>query len=306
MKQHQLFLYALDPTHMATGSHRLGQKADDTVVRDTSTGLPIIPGHSIQAATRSAAVHSLIDLEERNKAMSYARRHIIKKSTKPGGYKPGEDPLAKYFGQTRSYRKGLTQMGMIYFRDAEIIAFPVPTWFGPRWVTTASLLHKAGCDKVPETPEMTDILVQSQSISGSRVAPQINLGWLLLNTKEAEIPWPGELTAELKPHLVLVHEELFTPLVNSHLETRTSTAIDFETGMMSEGKETLLTYEATPRGTVYLGLVEFDNERSPELYPPAFDLVNRSLKFAGQLGLGAMNQTGFGRMQPTLVEKSHD
>ncbi len=306
MKQHQLFLYALDPTHMATGSYRLGHKVDDTVVRDTSTGLPIIPGRSIQVATRAAAAHSLNDLEERNKAMAYARRHILKNSKKIGVSKPGEDPLAKYFGQTQAYRKGLAQLGIIYFRDAEILAFPVPTWFGSRWITTASLLRKAGCDNVPESPEMTHTWVQSQSSGGEEVYPKINLGWLLLTAKETDIPWPNELMAELKTDLVIVHEDLFATIVNSHLETRTSIAFDFETGATVGGEESLLTYEATPRGTVYIGQVDFDNERYPELYPPAFDLVNRSLKFAGQLGLGAMTQNGFGRMLPTLVEKTHD
>ncbi|MEN8220793.1 MAG: hypothetical protein ABFS56_31460 [Pseudomonadota bacterium] len=83
---------------------------------------------------------------------------------------------------------------MVSFRDAEIIAFPVATLSGPRWVTTARLLELAGCQNVPEVPTLDKILVQSTA----QYYPRLNLGWMLLETEKENIPLPDGVTANIK------------------------------------------------------------------------------------------------------------
>ena len=55
MKSYNLYLYALDPTHIGSGGYRLG-RVDNTILRDAGTQLPKIPGSSISGTTRSAAI----------------------------------------------------------------------------------------------------------------------------------------------------------------------------------------------------------------------------------------------------------
>lgn len=298
MKQHRLFLYALDPTHIGAGGYRLG-RVDNTIMRDAATNLPKIPGSSISGITRAAAIYSLADAEQRKKAMDYAR-HTLDAQNKPRPHSGKTDPVAQIFGYAEGDKAGDAQIGMVSFRDAEILAFPVSTLSGPRWVTTTRLLRHAGCENVPQQPDLTHIWVQSTT---ARLYPRLNLGWMLLNTQGADIPWPDNISADIKDKLVLVHEDLFPSIVNSNLETRTSVAIDFETGAGAEGA--LFTYEATPRGTVYLGQVDFDDDRFSGLYLSALNLVNRALYLACQQGLGAMTTRGFGRMERDLVERNN-
>jgi len=294
MKQHRLYLYALDPTHIGAGGYRLG-RVDNTIMRDAGTNLPKIPGSSINGVTRAAAIYSLADESEREKAINYAR-HTLDAQNKPRPHKGKEDPIAKFFGYAEGDENGKAQIGMVSFRDAEIIAFPVATLSGPRWVTTARLLKLAGCQDVPEEPALDKILVQPTA----QYYPRLNLGWMLLKTtKKENIPLPKGVTANIKNNLVLVHENLFPSIVNANLETRTSVSIDFETGAGADGA--LFTYEATPRGTLYLGQVDFDDARFPH-YPAALNVVNKALDLACQLGIGGMTTRGFGRMQQNLVE----
>jgi len=296
MKQHALYLFALDPTHIGAGGYRLG-RVDNTILRDAATGLPKVPGSSINGASRAAAIYSLPD-GEREKAMGYARATLEAQNRKRPH--PGEDdPVARVFGYAEGDSEGQSRIGLVSFRDAEILAFPVPTMAGPRWITTSALLEAAGCRDVPvvETPER--VLVQDSGAQPTR----LNLGWVLLDAEKRRIPFPVFLDGQqgmrfVREHLVLVHEDLFPSLVNANLETRTSVSIDFETGSAAEGL--LFTYEATPRGTLFRGAVDFDDDRFAALYDGALALVRRGLTLACGLGLGAMTTRGFGRMQMML------
>ena len=300
MKQYRLFMYALDPTHIGAGGYRLG-RVDNTIIRDAGTNLPKIPGSSISGVTRAAAIYSLSD-DEKEKAKDYAR-HTLDAQNKPRPHSGKEDPIAKLFGYAEGDKKGTAQIGMISFRDAEILAFPVSTLSGPRWVTTARLLRQAGCKDVPESPTISNILVQAK---GGKFYPRLNLGWMLLSAQGAKIPFPEDLYEhiDIKSDLVIVNEDLFPSIVNANLETRTSVSIDFESGAGADGM--LFTYEAMPRGTVYMGQIDFDNDRFPEhdKDDAAFKIVNKALKLAFALGLGGMTTRGFGRMQHHLVEKT--
>lgn len=297
MKQHPLYLFALDPTHIGAGGYRLG-RVDNTILRDAATGLPKVPGSSINGASRAAAIHSLPDDTDRGLARAYARATLDNQSDKRPH--PGEeDPVARVFGYAEGDRDGKSRIGLVSFRDAEILAFPVPTMAGPRWITTPALLDAAGCKDIPAVASPDRVLVQD---SGAQPA-RLNLGWVLLDTRKQKIPFPDYLTDQpsmsfVQRNLVLVHEGLFPSLVNANLETRTSVSIDFETGAGAEGL--LFTYEATPRGTLFRGAVDFDDDRFADLYTEALALVKRGLTLACGLGLGAMTTRGFGRMQVML------
>lgn len=170
MKQHSLYLFALDPTHIGAGGYRLG-RVDNTILRDAATGLPKIPGSSINGAVRSAAIYSLPEGEERTKAMRYARDTLDKPNAKRPH--PGEeDPVARIFGYAEGDEEGKSRIGLVSFRDAEILAFPVPTMTGPRWITTPALLTAAGCTNVPSVTDATRIQVQDRGTQPAR----LNLG----------------------------------------------------------------------------------------------------------------------------------
>ncbi len=298
MKSHPLYLFALDPTHIGAGGYRLG-RVDNTILRDAATGLPKIPGSSINGATRSAAIYSLPD-GEREPAMRYARA-ILDEQNKKRPHPGAEDPVARVFGYAEGDAEGQSRIGLVSFRDAETLAFPVPTMTGPRWITTPALLEAAGCQDAPKINDPTKIITQSVGTPPSR----LNLGWILLDAAPKPIPFPAFLNdqpgmAHVRANLVLVHDSLFPSLVNANLETRTSVSIDFETGAGADGL--LFTYEAAPRGTLYRGQVDFDDQRFSVEYPGALALVKKGLMLACQLGLGAMTTRGFGRMQPMLAE----
>lgn len=298
MKSHPLYLYALDPTHIGAGGYRMG-RVDLTILRDAGSNLPKVPGSSINGATRSAAIYSLPE-DERQRAMAYARATIDEKNKKHP-HKGGEDPVARIFGYAEGDTEGESRIGVVSFRDAEILAFPVPTMLGPRWVTTAHLLENAGCTKVPRPASEDQVIVQA----GTAAPKRLNLGWLLLSAEAKEIPFPEPTKGlpvfdHLKERLVVVHDTIFPAIVNSNLETRTSVSIDFETGAAAEGA--LFTYEATPRGTLFRGQVDLDAGRFPGLVPAAVPLLEKALALACTLGLGGMTTRGFGRMQFALVK----
>jgi CRISPR-associated protein Cmr4 len=305
MKQYQIYFFALDPIHIGAGGYRLG-RVDNTILRDAATGLPKIPGSSISGASRASSLYSLPE-EQRKTAMDYAKG-TLDAPNKERVHSGADDPVAQVYGYAEGSANGSSRIGMVSFYDAEILAFPVSSVNGPRWVTTPSLLRRAGAKNVPDLKTIECVMVKQQN-SG-----RLNLGWMLLNTQmnskyalptltnavPTDMPsWYGEVN----DRLVLVKEDLFPSIVNANLETRTSVSIDFETGAASDGA--LFTYEAIPRGTLFLGGLGFDNDRFANLLPTAEPLVQKGVKLACQLGLGGMTTRGFGRMDP-LWELTHD
>jgi len=301
MKTHPLYLYALDPTHIGAGGYRMG-RVDLTILRDAGTHLPKVPGSSINGATRSAAIYSLPE-EQRKTAMAYARATLDDKN-KNHPHKGKDDPIASLFGYAEGDEDGSSRIGAVSFRDAEILAFPVPTMLGPRWITTAHLLQRAGCVNVPRPDSEEVVVVQA----GAAAPKRLNLGWLLLNAEAKTVPFPdsgkvnglGGVFSHIQERLVVVHDNLFPAIINSNLETRTSVSIDFETGAAANGA--LFTYEATPRGTLFMGQVDLDDGRFPEIVAAAQPLLEKALGLACTLGLGGMTTRGFGRMQYALVK----
>lgn len=297
MQERRLYLYALDPIHIGSGGYRMG-RVDSTILRDAATGLPKVPGTSINGVVRTAAIYSLPE-PERKQAIAYARA-TLDEPNKQRPHAGADDPVAKYFGFAEG-EQGNSRIGIVSFRDAHILAFPVPTMSGPRWITTAAQLAEAGCTEAPKPDDISVVITQSNNGSGPK---RLNLGNYLLSAEPSPIPFPEDLNGlpgmdYVKQQLVVVHPDLFPALVDANLETRTSVNIDFETGTAAEGL--LFTYEATPRGTLFLGRVEIDDARFPDLAASAEALLKPALRLACQWGLGGMTTRGNGQMRPLLA-----
>lgn len=300
MREYRLYLYAQDPTHIGAGGYRLS-RVDNTILRDAASDLPKIPGSSISGLVRTAAIYKL-PTGERENAMLYARRMLQAQPDLAGGE---ADPIAQVFGFAEG-EKGQSRIGMVAFRDAQILAFPVPTIAGPRWISTAEILTQAG-GQVTTTPDsIAEVVQQGQD---GLVAGRASLGTFLLNSKPGQMALPDGLGTGaslpgldfVQSRLILVHPDLFSSLINLNLETRTSVVIDFATGTAAD--RLLFTYEATPRGTLFAGSLELDDERFPELADKASSMLKDALPLAFQWGIGGMTTRGFGKMRHLLIEE---
>ena len=190
---------------------------------------------------------------------------------------------------------------------------------GPAWITTAKLLAEFGLQATgPTDPE--HVATTNSAWSGK----PINLGWLLLSVSDTVTVTPttqethnslysvthtvadawreGQIPADIRDALVLVHPTIFSALVNDNLEVRTSVSIDPVTGAAEEGA--LFTFEALPRGTLLACDVVEENYRqegfAPWPDPPwrrPLDVVDTGFRMAELLGFGGMGTRGFGRVR---------
>ena len=129
---------------------------------------------------------------------------------------------------------------------------------------------------------------------------------------------------------MLVTPKLFSQIVNSNLEVRTSVSIDPETGAAAQGA--LFTYEAIPRTTwLWSDVIEDDyrknNGSNPfpikkqynsqtniendgaelpdkERWERPLDVVNAGMRLIEYLGIGGMGTRGFGRMRLVAPRKA--
>ncbi len=113
---------------------------------------------------------------------------------------------------------------------------------------------------------------------------------------------------DILKRVIVLPDELFSTIVNSNLEVRTSVAIDPARGAAEEGA--LFTYEAIPRGTVFWFDVTYQN---PEYFPAIKEVigcnngetkldcimrtVEEGLELFEHLGIGGMSSRGFGRLK---------
>lgn len=218
--------------------------------------------------------------------------------------------VCKGFGFSK---KDLSWQGMIHFSDLNILFFPVFTRFGTKWITTKEILKNAklyGEKTENEQDESKDLVcIALEKIEDGKVDGHINLGWIYLpykvgnlsiNLNEIKI---GDF--EFTPDkIVIVPESLFSQIVNSNLEVRTSVSIDPITGAAKEGA--LFTSEAIPRGTIFYGDLRIhDKSAFKGLLDKVGDLPDYTMlkealcdskHFFETLGIGGMTTRGFGRI----------
>ena len=293
-------LMTLDPVHPGAGGYRLG-RVDNSIVRDPGTRLPKIPGSSLHGAARSYAAY----LYETPVAAGQKQDNVPD---------PEQNPICYTFGYIKGKNAdGSEQIafsGVVNVFDAQILLFPVYSMLGPVWVSTPQLLKDAGF-KV-----QGKVLQDDQVMVTLKKPPQhINLGWLMLNS--TPIPprspsdegaadegiqppqeWQGETWNVIKDHIVLVNDSLFSHIVNSNLEVRTSVAIDPATGAATE--HALYTYEAIPRATFLTTDVVLDDFRqqfpSNGKWENPLEVIKSGFKIMEYLGVGGMGTRGFGRV----------
>jgi len=299
---HQRFIYmALDPVHIGTGGYRLGY-VDNTIVREAGTNLPKIPGTSLLGAARHYS------------SIRYGKPEAAGKHKNFKGDK-NTCPIIYTFGTATEAGGG--QAGRVSCSDAHILFFPVHSMAGPIWVCTKDVIEYAGFelnndDNLDDENALTSMAWEKDNL---------NLGWLLLKTKSGlnVIP-PDEVKSKkewgaISNRIVLVAPKLFSQIVNSNLEIRTSVAIDPETGAAED--KALFTYEAIPRATWFWSDVieddysgtfiktekqfndETENSGKPlgETWTCPLDVIRAGIKLMEYLGVGGMGTRGFGRMK---------
>lgn len=313
-------LLTLDPVHPGAGGYRLG-RVDNSIAREPGTRLPKIPGSSLHGAARSYAAY----LYGTPEAAGQSQEDIEE---------PAQNPVCYTFG----YLKGKqVSSGVVNIFDAHLLLFPVHSMAGPVWVSTPQRLREADFENVPDgSPQEGDCWTTLDD------KKRLNLGWLMLDVVET-----GPKVAITPPDawkdapqwqavaksLVLVPDSLFSHIVNSNLEVRTSVAINPETGAAEEGA--LYTYEAIPRAAFLTAEVVLDdynagkNDKDDKDDRPSFpvvekthqgqplpggkwnnplDVVAAGLKMIEYLSVGGMGTRGFGRIKliGEAVEKKQE
>ena len=225
-------IMTIDPVHIGTGGMRLG-RVDNSIVREPGTRLPKIPGTSLSGAIRSYA------------AYRYGKRRCAGQ----GQPQDGRDghcgqttcPICYTFGSVSGDR---SYSGVVSIGDARLILFPVYSMAGPVWVTSSSALEDFGIIGQTDPGDKA-------KWSGITTERHLNLGWLMVEKYPNDWKVPDTLKNQLpepvRNRVVLVSDKLFSQVVNSNLEVRTSVAINPETGAAED--KALFTYEAIPRAT---------------------------------------------------------
>ena len=209
--------------------------------------------------------------------------------------------VCKGFGFSK---KDISWQGQIFFSDLNILFFPVFTIRGTKWITTALKLKKIGIDK----NEPKDEKIKTKKGDEEH----LNLGWLYLEVEGSHNIGDDKLSGlkfgefKLEPEdVIIVPEDLFSHIVNSNLEVRTSVSIDPITGAAKEGA--LFISEAIPRGTIFYGNIRiFDKSIFADIEEKLKPLPNKeqlckalkdSRHYYESLGIGGMTTRGFGRLE---------
>jgi CRISPR-associated protein Cmr4 len=245
---YRYLLMTIDPVHIGTGGMRLG-RVDNSIVREPGTRLPKIPGTSLSGAIRSYA------------AYRYGKRRCAGQGGQEGHCGQPTCPICYTFGSVSGDR---SYSGIVSIGDARLLMFPVYSMIGPVWVTSPSALEDFGIigESVGDgKAKWNDITDQDH----------LNLGWLMVekdgnNGKDWQVPeaLKKQLPKLACNRIVLISDKLFSQVVNSNLEVRTSVAINPETGAAED--KALFTYEAIPRAAFLWLDVVVDDYRNRRIW----------------------------------------
>jgi len=296
-KEEKFVFMTLDPIHIGTGGTNLGI-VDNTIVREAGSNIPIIPGTSLSGAAKMFASMLMGDLD--------AAGNKKPKST--------ENPVSYTFGYINGNgSEQSSKAGVVSFSDARIVLFPVYSSEGTIWVTTKAMLNEIGID----VKKLDLVEEKAYHLSGAGENGKIKIGWLYIDVENLAVEKPkldglaGKSEWQLlEQKIYMVSDKLFTQIVNDNLETRTSVAINSETGAAED--QALFTYEAIPRATWLISKVIQDdfkstgfrtamencqvNDRVKDWKSP-MDVVKAGFKVIEYLGIGGMTTRGFGRMK---------
>ena len=286
---------AVDPVHVGTGGARLG-RVDLTIVRDPVTRVPKIPGSSLAGVYRAYGAMAL------SKYPRCAGLGQPDERGQDGHCGQADCPICTVFGFARGRGGGFA--GLAGFSDAQVLLFPVATRQGPLWVTCPGALRFITCEL--DDRELEDALYRSCS------SPQpLNLGWLRFEVKKhdkaervAQKLEKLQLPDYIRQRWGILSDKLFSHVVNSNLEVRTSVSIDPKTGAAEEGA--LFSYEALPRATVLVWEIICKNPAhfrvgeklpKPENLDGVYNIAAEAHPYLEQLGIGGMGTRGMGRLR---------
>jgi CRISPR-associated protein Cmr4 len=283
-------MMTLDPVHIGTGGYRLG-RVDLSIAREPGTNVPKIPGTSLSGALRQYAAYRYgkICCAGKGDVGDESKRHCGKPTC----------PICYTFGYAKGEEGGYS--GTVSIFDAQILLFPVHSMAGPIWVTTEERLkgYEFQISGTPTKDEEVAIVAELPKKDGKDNKfnwwnnSALNLGWLMLDAKPsaAITAYPekssfGNMEAwETVAHrLVMVTEKVFSQVVNSNLEVRTSVSINPLTGAAEEGA--LFTYEAIPRATWLIMDVVIDDYRDgtkPWNGSPVVRMARKEIKINNEL-----------------------
>lgn len=301
---YRYLLMTTDPVHIGTGGMRLG-RVDNSIVREPGTRLPKIPGTSLSGAIRSYA------------AYRYGKRQCAGKGDEKEGLKGHcgkvTCPICYTFGSVKGDK---AFSGAVSIGDARLLLFPVYSMAGPVWVSTAEILRESGFNLNIDAND------GSTALSTLNWEKPLNLGWLMVEKPgKVEIEPPTGISDKhewnvVAHRIIVVSYKLFTQIVNSNLEVRTSVSINPKTGAAEDGA--LFTYEAIPRAALlwmdvviddYRGAFKSitrqydgknEDDKGVELgtaWNSVEDVITAGLDLAGHLGIGGMGTRGFGRIR---------
>jgi len=323
MAGYQKFLHvglALDPIHVGTGGARLG-RVDLTIVRDPVTRVPKIPGSSLAGVYRTYVAMEEHEQNPNRQVNGQPRPyypHCAGLGQPRGDYlghcAQPDCPVCTVFGFARGRDQAGGFAGLAAFTDAHVLLFPVPTRQGPHWITCPDALRLLGL-------EVQGVDKNAVYLKSAQNNP-LNLGWLLLPVEVCKqfqyiVDRLQTLLKNLKNpehilnRLALIPDHLFSYIVNSNLEVRTSVAINPATGAAEE--QALFSYEALPRGTVLAweiiaknpkhfriegkeisAKVNGDKIDDPE---KVFKVTQKAHEYLEHLGVGGMGTRGMGRLK---------
>ncbi len=292
---------ALDPIHVGTGGNRLG-RVDNTIIRDPVTKIPKIPGSSLAGVLRAYVAMA------ENKYPDCAGQGQPRKDGSGGHCGQKTCPVCTTFGFAKGNNGGFA--GLASLNDIHVILFPVATRDGPFWVTAPIALRQ-----IEELKNISDLPDSNSAyyIDSEKNKNPINFGWLLLpnksewNSMDCVIKSLKKILPEYMKlgNIAVVSDKLFSHIVNSNLEVRTSVSINPATGAAENGA--LFTYEALPRGTIFHWIVicrnpnhfKVDNQGIESAKEP--EDVHKNLKkaypYLEYLGIGGMANRGMGRLR---------
>ena len=234
---------ALDPIFIGTGGYQLG-RVDLTIVREPGTGIPKIPGSTINGIARTYA------------AMQYNKFPKCAGQGTEVSTHCGESacPICNTFGyikkiSSKNDEKIETFQGLALFKDMQILLFPVYTIYGPVWITSLNILEnlfmndknllKYICE-IRENFLKEETVLINTNFSIKNIS-YINLGSFMYDIKtEDKIQ---EIIDELEKlsipkmileRMVIVHDNIIGLIINDNLEIRTSVSIDPSTGTAKE------------------------------------------------------------------------
>lgn len=300
-QQKQFLLMTLDPVHVGTGGYRLG-RVDNSIVREPGTRLPKIPGTALHGAIRQYAAYTY-------GSPRCAGQGVENKESEGHCKDRKKCPICHTFGYLKGQADG--RSGVVNIGDARLLLFPVHSLAGPVWVTSPGVLRDVGCGKISVADDKVRLA------SGLKNHQHLNLGWLMLpkedtdfDLTESKVKMSESIPRDICERAVLVTDKLFSQVVNSNLEVRTSVSINPKTGAADSGA--LFTYEAIPRAALLWTDVVQDNYH-PENFPETkenkigkllgktwdtpMDVVRAGLRLGEHLGIGGMGTRGFGRIR---------